>query len=174
MAFLEALGAAGAEGLASMGRPLLTSVVGAGVREGLSANAMIRMMAEQGLGIRRQRFLDIVRAVKATQSAEAMAMGADLNSIPTMGAVPEVEVGNLTGFVHKVKVYQTNIIDGIRTQTVRNIFVRSNDPLMIKDVVNRAMDVYNTIGATSDSPEVSEEPPVAEYAGVVKQVGRRA
>lgn len=167
--FLEGLEGFQVQALTTGARGLLSSAIRSGIEQGLSANEMLRQFQSYGAGIRRQDFLDIARNVGASMRSEEMAPSYSLYDIPSMGYVPEVEVGNLTGNWHRVDVTFSETVDGERTQFTKRIFLRTDEPITVETALNRAYGIFKEqLSSTDYEPRRFL---YAQYAGVVRQTG---
>ena len=152
-------------GIIGVSRPMMSAAVRAGLGQGLSANQMLDILKGQGLGVRRQDFLDIVRNAKASQRSESMAMSYNLGDVPTMGTVPEVQLGNLTGYVHQVDITSTQTLDGVRQQITKRFYLRTDEPITVQEATVRARQVFDQ-AAVLEQYE-GQRFLYAQYAGVV-------
>lgn len=157
-------------GLGYVSRPMLGAAIQQGLTQGFSANAMLNALKLQGVGMRRQNFLDAVRNVRASMESEIAATGYDLNDVPTAGKVPELVFGTKTTNLHRVDITATRTIDGIRGQFTSRIFVRTNEPITVEEAIARGKEIFDQMSG-SEKYDIQTYL-YAQYAGVIHQTAR--
>lgn len=110
------------------------------VKEGVSANAALRMAQEAGLGVRRSAFLSMVGEIRAHYSRSVVEPSRPLNRRPS-GAAEIGRIGGSTqrGYVQYVDLFVRNKTTGaitIRSQALRTATLKSRQ-VAIDTLVNR-------------------------------------
>jgi hypothetical protein len=146
MSFTDALfdlqGSFDSPGAIAYGRGALIS---AGVRQGVSANGILRGLQSLGIGMNRQSGLDTIRAVAgqiaASQTAQALQFDASSGELLT-GTPPE----NWTGqYVHQVTgTFRTRTTSGGYEVSSRTLGIKSSSALSPGEAASAAMDILET------------------------------
>jgi hypothetical protein len=118
-----------------------------GVREGLSSNAIGRLLSESGFGIRRQTLLDLVRAQKGVQTAGAALRFLRQNAIPNPNRLPEALTTIRRAFSFTVEVRGRSLETDERvtqhvTVTTDRLLTRREIEELAGEAVERAGDRY--------------------------------
>jgi hypothetical protein len=123
-------------------------IIQRGVREGLSANALGRVLAEGGLGIRRQTLLDIVRAEKGVQVAGAALRFLRETAIPNPLRLPEAltTIRRLYSFMVEVR----GIAGDTGERISQFITVTSNTLLTKREIQELALEAVERGGERYD------------------------
>jgi len=95
-----------------------------GVREGLSANSILKVYTAARPGLRRQVGLDIIRRVKGVEKAASVFKHLKLTAHPNVGRIPVALTGTLRDFSYRVS-YEAFTDEGERTKSF--VTVSTND-----------------------------------------------
>jgi hypothetical protein len=152
MTFLESIsevGAADTEGIGAT-RSQLGSLVSQGLSEGLSGRTMLSVLQENGLGVRRGDFYDLLGEVRAAQS-----MGETWSSLP-LDLVPDESVATVwTGgatntYLYRVRMYiREGGSEGMGFYQ-GNFDVVTDELITPAEALERAADQFNS-GVSSDN-----------------------
>lgn len=110
------------------------------VKNGLSANAGLRIAQAEGFGVRRETWLKMYGEVKARQAIRSVALGDVLTQVPGRQDINRLPTRNQTGYVQYADVYIRSKDTGdlyVRTQAIRTRTLMSKD-----EVVDRIWQRY--------------------------------
>lgn len=100
------------------------------VRNGLSANAGLRIAQEQGLGVRRSTWLQMIGHIKANASIRQAAFEALFIAMPTRLEIGKLQSKTSTNYVQYVDVYVRDKATGLVSVKERAL---QTDTLMSRD-----------------------------------------
>lgn len=154
-------------GLGIVSRPLLASALYAGLTEGFSGAAMLRIMRAGGVGMRTQDFYRVLRSARAFQGAAGQSAGEQLSSWISDGATVDVGGAAKDTYTSVVTVHYTQEIDGENVQLTKDIFVRGHSVRTVGQVVQKAYSTWADLQRNERYP--LGEPTALEYGGTVWQ-----
>lgn len=168
MSFLEILGdLAGTEGMGAGSSGQMGNIVRQGLSEGLSANAMLRGLKDNNIGIRRGNFLGLVSDIRAS-----IASGRSAEGVDPFQLINRQSVGTSTA--SRVGVYRSNVtmrfrgpaVGGERMIESTTFTVTHESILRPIDVINAAREIWSTHSDLYDSQLLD-----SEYSGTVMNPG---
>lgn len=168
MSFLEGL-SLGADEVGLLTRSQLGSLVGVGLREGLSGNEMLRQLVGAGSGIRRQSFLQLVGEVRNAQASAAELALAPVETPLGAERYTDWQGGATDSYLHRVSLYVREQEEGGLSVITKNFDIISSTPLSPAEAVQRAQDIFNTNTGSDNYPD--EELLGAELRGAYHQLG---
>lgn len=131
------------------------------VKEGVSANAALRMATEAGMGVRRSTFLKMVGEVKAHYSRSIVEPSRPMNRRPTPQEVTDLTTKSQRGYIQYIDLFVRNKTTGlvtVRPQAIRTGSLMSRDRAVqyVTDRYRQAIDRSATAPAVwgTDPDEV--------------------
>lgn len=103
------------------------------VKNGLSANAGLRIAQSEGFGIRRETWLKMYGEAKNRAAVRSIALGEILTQVPGRSDINPVPTRNQTGYVQYADVYLRSKDTGdlyVRTQAIRTRTLLSRDQVV--------------------------------------------
>ena len=129
---------------------MLTAVASRGLSEGLSGRAMLGRIRAAGGAIRTQDFYRAVRAAKAFEGSKAVSGGASLTSSIASHMFEGGTGGIVTKYNSVVTAVYSQEVDGEVVNLTKDIFIRSDTPISVSEVVNRANLVWEDLSSEED------------------------
>lgn len=110
-----------------------------GVREGLSAERIQSALQANGMGIRRQRLLDIMRLVKGVTDYGKVLRSMDREAPIATDALPEAITRTRRGFSYTVELRGAGVMG---SSTVQHVTVSTDNPaLSPQDILDAAREL---------------------------------
>jgi len=145
----EALSGAVTEYGANYVRRMLPSVIRSGLTSGLSGNAILGELRRSGVGIRTQRFYQMLGEIQAQAISSDAVAGFPLASQPDESMFADWGVRNPNGFVYQFNVYvnEHEYPPGVVIPAGSMPFsLRYSTPVATGEAIQDVMDVLNQRG----------------------------